>query len=97
MYPFINITSISPYFSALPFLVSLIPHHNRLTHASPRFSDRYKFQKPNDERALNLMNTAACAVMRDLPDLIIAYGVSDEYRCGPPSTERRQLAVDTNA
>ncbi|EER38138.1 tRNA(His) guanylyltransferase [Histoplasma capsulatum H143] len=58
-----------------------------------RFSDRYKFQKPNDERALNLMNTAACAVMRDLPDLIIAYGVSDEYRCGPPSTERRQLAL----
>ncbi|PGH04489.1 tRNA(His) guanylyltransferase [Blastomyces parvus] len=44
-----------------------------------RFSDRYQFQKPNDERALNLMNTAACAVMKDLPDLIIAYGVSDEY------------------
>ncbi|PGH06204.1 hypothetical protein AJ79_06592 [Helicocarpus griseus UAMH5409] len=44
-----------------------------------RFSDRYKFQKPNDERALNLMNAAACAVVRDLPDLIIAYGVSDEY------------------
>ncbi|KAG5300607.1 tRNA guanylyltransferase [Histoplasma ohiense] len=44
-----------------------------------RFSDRYKFQKPNDERALNLMNAAACSVMRDLPDLIIAYGVSDEY------------------
>ncbi|OAX85429.1 hypothetical protein ACJ72_00200 [Emergomyces africanus] len=47
-----------------------------------RFSDRYQFRKPNDERALNLMNTAACAVMKDLPDLIIAYGVSDEYRCG---------------
>ncbi|KAL2370885.1 Glucose-responsive transcription factor [Blastomyces gilchristii] len=44
-----------------------------------RFSDRYQFQKPNDERALNLMNTAACAVMKDLPGLIIAYGVSDEY------------------
>ncbi|OJD18243.1 hypothetical protein AJ78_01743 [Emergomyces pasteurianus Ep9510] len=44
-----------------------------------RFSDRYQFQKPNDERALNLMNSAACAVMKDLPDLIIAYGVSDEY------------------
>ncbi|EEH50670.2 tRNA guanylyltransferase [Paracoccidioides brasiliensis Pb18] len=44
-----------------------------------RFSGRYHFQKPNDERALNLMNTAACAVMKDLPDLIIAYGVSDEY------------------
>ncbi|OJD21966.1 tRNA(His) guanylyltransferase, partial [Blastomyces percursus] len=56
-----------------------------------RFSDRYQFQKPNDERALNLMNAAACAVMKDLPDLIIAYGVSDEYRCEPPAAERRRL------
>lgn len=26
------------------------------------------------------MNTAAVEVMKDLPDLNIAYGVSDEYR-----------------
>jgi tRNA(His) 5'-end guanylyltransferase len=26
------------------------------------------------------MNAAAVCVMKDLPDLIVAYGVSDEYR-----------------
>lgn len=46
----------------------------------PRLSDHYGFQKPNDRRALDLMNAAAVEVMKDLPDLCIAYGVSDEYR-----------------
>lgn len=36
--------------------------------------------KPNDRRALDLMNTAAVEVMKELPDLCVAYGVSDEYR-----------------
>lgn len=27
------------------------------------------------------MNEAAKAVMKELPDLVIAYGNSDEYRC----------------
>jgi len=44
-----------------------------------KFSDRYQFKKPNDRQALDLMNTAAVEVMKDLPDLNIAYGVSDEY------------------
>ncbi|KAK2784923.1 hypothetical protein FQN53_008109 [Emmonsiellopsis sp. PD_33] len=44
-----------------------------------RFSDRYQFKKPNDKRALDLMNAAAVAVVKDLPDLVIAYGVSDEF------------------
>ncbi|RDI86347.1 hypothetical protein Vi05172_g3850 [Venturia inaequalis] len=44
-----------------------------------KFSEKQAFQKPNDLRALNLMNAAATAVMKDLPDLILAYGVSDEY------------------
>ncbi|UZP33305.1 hypothetical protein NXS19_001121 [Fusarium pseudograminearum] len=35
--------------------------------------------KPNDRRALDLMNTAAKAVVTELPDITIAYGVSDEY------------------
>lgn len=38
--------------------------------------------KPNDRRALDLMNAAAVEVMKELPDLCIAYGVSDEYRYG---------------
>lgn len=45
-----------------------------------RLSDRYEFQRPNDRRALDLMNAAAVEVLRELPDLCIAYGVSDEYR-----------------
>ncbi|KAL1978293.1 hypothetical protein VTN31DRAFT_1152 [Thermomyces dupontii] len=44
-----------------------------------KFSDKYGFEKPNDRRALDLMNAAAVDVMKDLPDLNIAYGVSDEY------------------
>ena len=45
-----------------------------------RLSDHYGFMKPNDRRALDLMNAAAVEVMKELPDLCIAYGVSDEYR-----------------
>ncbi|MCO5597441.1 hypothetical protein L7F22_051519 [Adiantum nelumboides] len=44
-----------------------------------RFSDAHGFQKPNDISALNLMNDCAKAVMEDLPDIVFAYGVSDEY------------------
>ncbi|KAJ9354339.1 Thg1 C terminal domain-containing protein [Paecilomyces variotii] len=44
-----------------------------------KLSDKYGFRKPNDRRALDLMNAAAVEVMKDLTDLVIAYGVSDEY------------------
>ncbi|KAL4997874.1 Thg1 C terminal domain-containing protein [Aspergillus recurvatus] len=44
-----------------------------------KLSDRYAFKKPNDRRALDLMNAAAVEVLKDLPDLAIGYGVSDEY------------------
>lgn len=44
-----------------------------------KFSDKYAFVKPNDRRALDLMNAAAKAVMAELPDIVIAYGISDEY------------------
>jgi hypothetical protein len=46
---------------------------------APRLSTHYSFSKPNDSRALNLMNAAASAVVSTLPDISIAYGVSDEY------------------
>jgi tRNA(His) guanylyltransferase len=45
-----------------------------------RFSNKYFFEKPNDRRALDLMNAAAKAVLTELPDIVIAYGISDEYR-----------------
>lgn len=44
-----------------------------------RFSDQYEFTKPNDLRALRLMNEAAKVVMHELTDVVIAYGDSDEY------------------
>ena len=45
-----------------------------------RMCSKYSFEKPNDKRALDLMNAAAKAVMTELPDITIAYGISDEYR-----------------
>ena len=45
-----------------------------------RLSAKYDFQKPNDRRALELMNAAALNVMKEVPDITMAYGVSDEYR-----------------
>jgi tRNA(His) guanylyltransferase len=45
-----------------------------------RLCAKYNFEKPNDRRALDLMNAAAKAVMSELPDITIGYGVSDEYR-----------------
>ena len=44
-----------------------------------RFSRKYEFKKPNDRRAIDLMNASAAAVMKELPDIIIAYGISDEF------------------
>jgi tRNA(His) guanylyltransferase len=44
-----------------------------------RFSKKYEFEKPNDKRAIDLMNGAAAAVMKELPDIVLAYGVSDEF------------------
>lgn len=49
----------------------------RLTHA--RFASKYSWEKPNDRRALDLMNEAAKAVVAEMPDLVVAYGISDEY------------------
>jgi tRNA(His) guanylyltransferase len=46
---------------------------------SSRFSKKYEFEKPNDKRALDLMNASAAAVMNELPDIVLAYGVSDEF------------------
>lgn len=43
------------------------------------FSTRYTFEKPNDRRALDLMNVAAKAVMTELTDIVLGYGTSDEY------------------
>ncbi|XP_075066251.1 putative tRNA(His) guanylyltransferase [Mixophyes fleayi] len=44
-----------------------------------RFSEQHKFVKPNDARALQLMNRCAQNVMDELKDICLAYGQSDEY------------------
>ncbi|WCJ41181.1 tRNA(His) guanylyltransferase 1 [Euphorbia peplus] len=44
-----------------------------------RFCDVHEFEKPNDEQALNLMNSCAVNVLLEFEDVIFAYGVSDEY------------------
>lgn len=47
--------------------------------AFTKLCTRYAFAKPNDRRALDLMNAAAAEVVRALPDVVLAYGQSDEY------------------
>lgn len=44
-----------------------------------KFSSKYKFEKPNDKRALKLMTRAAITVMEEVKDVIMAYGQSNEY------------------
>ncbi|XP_043718563.1 tRNA(His) guanylyltransferase 1-like [Telopea speciosissima] len=44
-----------------------------------RFSEIHEFEKPNDEQALNLMNSCAVAMLEEFQDLVFSYGVSDEY------------------
>jgi tRNA(His) guanylyltransferase len=44
-----------------------------------KFTAEHGFEKPNDKRALDLMDTAAKEVMETFPDVRLAYGESDEY------------------
>lgn len=44
-----------------------------------KFSEDHNFLKPNDRRALELMNYAAFTVFKEFNDLLMAFGQSDEY------------------
>ncbi|CAA2967205.1 tRNA(His) guanylyltransferase 2-like [Olea europaea subsp. europaea] len=44
-----------------------------------RFSEVHEFVKPNDKRALELMNDCAKTVSEQFPDIIFSYGFSNEY------------------
>ncbi|CAK7903257.1 tRNA(His) guanylyltransferase [[Candida] anglica] len=44
-----------------------------------KFSAEYQFSKPNDMRALQVMNSAAQSLMEAIPEILLAYGDSDEY------------------
>ena len=45
-----------------------------------RFSEDHEFSKPNDVRALQLMDEAARSVMESFTDITLAFGESDEFR-----------------
>jgi len=49
-------------------------------HSFHRFSEKHNFAKPNDLRALQLMDHAARDVMEEYPDIVLAFGESDEFR-----------------
>jgi len=44
-----------------------------------KLTKKYNFAKPNDLRALDLLNAAALEVTKSLTDVVLAYGQSDEY------------------
>jgi tRNA(His) guanylyltransferase len=44
-----------------------------------RFNTDHHFLKPNDERALQLMNKCAECVMSEFHEIVLAYGQSDEF------------------
>lgn len=44
-----------------------------------KFTKAYNFAKPNDERAIRLMNRAAELIVSGFDDVLLAYGDSDEY------------------
>lgn len=64
-----------------------------------KFSEEYAFEKPNDLRALAVMNRAARALTEQFPDVQLAYGDSDEYsfllRKLCDLFERREMKLNT--
>jgi len=64
------------------FRISLIALLTGLLHplSPPRFSTIHSFDKPNDGTALRLMNESASLMMEQYPDIVFAYGFSNEYR-----------------
>ncbi|KAG2182376.1 hypothetical protein INT43_007306 [Umbelopsis isabellina] len=62
--------------SALPSTWMVVRIDGRGFHG---FSDMHTFDKPNDLKALGVMNKAAIEVMKNIRDITIAYGQSDEY------------------
>ncbi|KAJ1724046.1 tRNA-histidine guanylyltransferase 1-like [Coemansia erecta] len=44
-----------------------------------KFTTKHEFKKPNDIRALDLMNRAAKVVMENMDEIAISYGQSDEF------------------
>ncbi|KAI3949485.1 hypothetical protein MKW92_042561 [Papaver armeniacum] len=53
-----------------------------------QFSAEHEFKKPNDERAMKLMNSCAKVMFEEFPNIVFAYGKEffpDKYLKSPPS------------
>uniref|UniRef100_A0A0P5KN08 tRNA(His) guanylyltransferase n=1 Tax=Daphnia magna TaxID=35525 RepID=A0A0P5KN08_9CRUS len=65
-----------------------------------KFSTEHGYEKPNDIKALSLMNRAATSVMEEFKDICLAYGQSDEYsfvfRKETQAYSRRSAKLSTN-
>eukprot|EP01134_Creolimax_fragrantissima_P006589 CFRG6589T1 len=48
-------------------------------HSFSKFCIQHDFEKPSDIRCIELMNHAARSVMKVFPEMVLAYGQSDEY------------------
>ncbi|KAF8124815.1 Thg1 C terminal domain-containing protein [Boletus edulis] len=48
-------------------------------HSFHRFSEEHAFTKPNDDRALQLMDHVAKDLMSEFKDIVLAFGESDEF------------------
>lgn len=59
-----------------------------------RFSEDHEFAKPNDVRALQLMDEAASSVMEMFTDITLAFGESDEFRRVDFNLREKKAAVD---
>jgi hypothetical protein len=55
-------------------------HRSNTNLRGSRFSDEHEFTKPNDTRALALMDHAAKDIMEQYADIVLAFGESDEFR-----------------
>ena len=53
-----------------------------------RLSEEHNFVKPNDERALQLMDHDERDVMNEFKDIVLGFGESDEYRSAAKSFSR---------
>ena len=66
--------------TATRFIGVCLRTSNRDGSSPHRFSEEHAFAKPNDERALQLMDHAAKALMTEFKDIVLAFGQSDEFR-----------------
>jgi len=73
---------LSFYFASMDtlFIGKRFPGRSEACLTGDSFSEAHNFEKPNDLRALQLMDHAARSLMEEFPDICVGFGESDEYR-----------------